>query len=203
MSKEITFNKSRTIRPSILYFGSAVVLLSTLNEDGTTNLTPMSSAWALGNRIVLGLGAGSHGLSNLVNRKECVVNIPGPSLWDKVERLAPLTGANPVSEAKRVIYRHVKNKFRRLILRSLPESAPGARGGCPLQIEIVMRNMHRVEEGVLFAIIEVEAVQVHAHESILLSDRHVDPAKWSPLIYNFRHYFGLGEQLGKTFKSKT
>jgi len=60
-----------------------------------------------------------------------------------------------------------------------------------------------VEEGVLFAIIEVEAVQVHAHESILLSDRHVDPAKWSPLIYNFRHYFGLGEQLGKTFKSKT
>jgi hypothetical protein len=31
----------------------------------------------------------------------------------------------------------------------------------------------------------------------------VDPSRWNPLIYNFRHYFGLGEHLGKTFKSET
>ncbi len=39
---------TRSIKPSILYFGTPVVLLSTHNEDGSTNLTPMSSAWTLG-----------------------------------------------------------------------------------------------------------------------------------------------------------
>ena len=33
---------SVTIEPTILYFGSAVVLISALNEDGTANLAPMS-----------------------------------------------------------------------------------------------------------------------------------------------------------------
>jgi flavin reductase (DIM6/NTAB) family NADH-FMN oxidoreductase RutF len=46
-----------TITPSVLYFGTPVVLLSTENADGTFNLAPMSSAWALGQVIVLGLGA--------------------------------------------------------------------------------------------------------------------------------------------------
>jgi flavin reductase (DIM6/NTAB) family NADH-FMN oxidoreductase RutF len=45
-----------TITPKILYFGTPVVLLSTENEDGSANLAPMSSAWALGHVVVLGLG---------------------------------------------------------------------------------------------------------------------------------------------------
>src|SRR5580704_2526100 len=38
----------RTIEPKIPYFGTPVALISSLNEDGTTNLAPMSSFWALG-----------------------------------------------------------------------------------------------------------------------------------------------------------
>jgi len=34
-----------TIEPSILYFGTPIALLSTLNADGSANLAPMSSAW--------------------------------------------------------------------------------------------------------------------------------------------------------------
>lgn len=40
-------NRHMAIEPSILYFGTPVVLLSTENEDGSFNLAPMSSAWAL------------------------------------------------------------------------------------------------------------------------------------------------------------
>lgn len=29
-----------------------------------------------------------------------------------------------------------------------------------------------------------------------------DPAKWQPLIYTFRHYFGLGDELGATFRAE-
>jgi flavin reductase (DIM6/NTAB) family NADH-FMN oxidoreductase RutF len=33
------------VEPSILYFGPPVLLISTRNHDGTTNIAPMSSAW--------------------------------------------------------------------------------------------------------------------------------------------------------------
>ncbi len=33
-----------TVEPKIFYFGTPVVLISTVNEDGTANLAPMSSA---------------------------------------------------------------------------------------------------------------------------------------------------------------
>jgi hypothetical protein len=32
-------------QPGILYFGTPVVLISTINEDGSYNLAPMSSAF--------------------------------------------------------------------------------------------------------------------------------------------------------------
>ena len=44
-----------TAHPSILYCGTPVALLSTLNEDGTANLAPMSSVFWLGYRAFLGL----------------------------------------------------------------------------------------------------------------------------------------------------
>jgi len=45
------------INPAIFYWGTPVVLISTENLDGSFNLAPMSSAWWLGNRCMLGLGA--------------------------------------------------------------------------------------------------------------------------------------------------
>ncbi len=42
------------IMPSVLYVGTPVVLITTLNPDGTTNISPMSSAWMLFDRAVLG-----------------------------------------------------------------------------------------------------------------------------------------------------
>ncbi|MHA7964999.1 flavin reductase family protein [Paenibacillus sp. CAU 1782] len=194
---------SRVISPSILYFGTPVVLLSTINEDGSTNLTPMSSAWALGRTIVLGLGANSHGLANLMRHGECVLNLPDSSLWDKIEQLAPLTGANPVPPGKQA--RYVKDKFAFASLTELPSRLVRLSrvGECPLQIEAVVRKIQKAEANDSYSIIEVEAVQVHAHESIVAGENHIAPSSWNPLIYNFRHYFGLGEELGKSFKSET
>ena len=46
------------INPKILYYGTPVILLTTLNEDGTVNISPLSSSWALGDCIILGIGLG-------------------------------------------------------------------------------------------------------------------------------------------------
>ncbi|MBD0382159.1 flavin reductase family protein [Paenibacillus sedimenti] len=195
----------REVQPSILYFGTPVVLLSTLNEDETTNLTPMSSAWALGQRIVLGLGAGGKALMNLQRWEECVINLPDPSLWQHVERLAPLTGCDPVPVAKQGQYKHEKDKFSAAGLSPLPSMTvkPQRIAECPLQIEARVLHIQMASEDASFAIIETGALKVHAYEPIVLGDRHIDPSAWSPLIYNFRHYFGLGGELGKTFRSET
>ena len=70
----------RTIDPTILYFGTPVALISTLNEDGSPNLAPMSSAWWLGWTCMLGLGQMSQTSANLVRTRECVINLPSASL---------------------------------------------------------------------------------------------------------------------------
>ncbi len=194
----------RIVHPKILYFGTPVILLTTLNEDGSSNITPMSSAWALGNHIILGLGESGHGLNNLRRHGECVVNVPNPQLWKSVEALASLTGANPVPEHKRGTFRYAKDKFKTSGLTAIrfTQVLPDRIMECPLQIETKTVEFHMVDQKTPFAVVEVEAVTIHAHESIIVDDSHINPKTWSPLIYNFRHYFGLGSELGKTFRAQ-
>jgi flavin reductase (DIM6/NTAB) family NADH-FMN oxidoreductase RutF len=51
--------------PAILYFGTPVVLISSVNEDGSYNLAPMSSAFWLGWRSILGLAGMSKTPQNM------------------------------------------------------------------------------------------------------------------------------------------
>ena len=69
---------TKIINPKILYYGFPVILLSTLNEDGTVNISPLSSSWVLGDCIVLGIGLGGKAIENLERHPECVINIPAP-----------------------------------------------------------------------------------------------------------------------------
>ncbi|CAI8988474.1 Flavin reductase family protein [Brevibacillus sp. IT-7CA2] len=195
-----------TIQPKILYYGTPVVLLTTENEDGTTNISPISSSWALGNYVILGLGFGSHGLDNLRQRPECVINLPDASMWQQVEALAPLTGRNPVPAYKKELgFRYEADKFQAAKLTPVESDSvrPKRVGECPLQLEAVVRTIRFPEYADMFAIVETEVRHVHADKQIVQSAHHVNPQAWNPLIYNFRHYFGLSDQLGKTYRSET
>ena len=193
------------ITPSVLYFGTPVALLSTENEDGSFNLAPMSSAWALGDVVVLGLGVrGQTGL-NLAVRPDLVINLPGPWQWPAVERLAPLTGRNPVPEAKRGTFRFEPDKFGAAGLGPQPSELvrPPRVAECPLQLEARVATIGHDASGD-FLIAQARVLRVHADRRVVVpGTQHVDPALWSPLIYNFRHYFGLGPELGHTFRSQT
>lgn len=194
-----------TITPSILYFGTPVVLLSTENEDGSFNLAPMSSAWALGQVIVLGVGVEGQTAHNLRSRPDLVINLPPPAQWPAVEQLAPLTGRNPVPVDKRGGFRFERDKFAAAGLRPEPSELvrPPRVAECPLQLEArAARVQPDVSGG--FLIVEAHVLKVHADPRIVVAgSQHVDPAVWSPLIYNFRHYYGLGPELGHSFRSQT
>ena len=52
-------------------------------------------------------------------------------------------------------------------------------------------------------LVQAKVLRVHADQRIVVPETsYVDPGAWSPLIYNFRHYFGLGRRLGKTFRAE-
>ncbi|MEU6670417.1 flavin reductase family protein [Streptomyces sp. NPDC046727] len=201
----MTTDTHQVIRPSILYFGTPVVLLTTENEDGTFNLAPISSAWALGRHIVLGLGSESQTVRNLAERPDVVISLASPELWEQVESLAPLTGADPVPQGKRAVYRYERDKFSAAGLTPQPSDLvrPPRVAECLLQLEARSVAMTPGGEG-SFRSVECEVVRVHADERIVVpGTHHIDPGVWSPLIYNFRHYHGLAPELGHGFRSET
>ena len=78
----------KTIEPTILYFGTPVVLISTVNPDGSPNLAPMSSAWWLGWSCMLGLGQMGQTSDNLMRTRECVINLPSEDQVTHVDYVA-------------------------------------------------------------------------------------------------------------------
>src|ERR1700738_1922090 len=90
-----TFSVSHQIEPAILYFGTPVVLIGSNNADGSFNLAPMSSAWWVGWRCMLGLARNSKTTENMIRSGECVLNLPSADLVDAVNSLARTTGSNP------------------------------------------------------------------------------------------------------------
>src|ERR1700761_7672865 len=98
--------------PSILYFGTPVVLVSTKNENQTDNLAPISSIFWLGWRCVVGIAAASKTTQNLIRNGEAVLNLPSVAQVGAVNKLAKTTGSNPVPEGKQQKgYRHEEDKF--------------------------------------------------------------------------------------------
>src|SRR5215472_3527545 len=107
--------------PSILYFGTPVVLISSENEDGSANLSPMSSAFWLGWRCILGLSAQSKTTLNMIRTGQCVLNLPSADNVAAVNRLACLTGSNPVPAGKLARgYTYEKRKFEIAGLTPVP-----------------------------------------------------------------------------------
>jgi flavin reductase (DIM6/NTAB) family NADH-FMN oxidoreductase RutF len=163
------------IEPAILYFGTPVVLISTDNEDGSANLAPMSSAFWLGWRAVLGLNARSKTTENLVRTREGVLNLPSDALAANVDRLALTTGSDPVP--------------------------PVNVAECPVNLEAVVEDVRSLaadddaQRGKIL-VFEMRILRVHVHDDIRMaatSDR-IDPDAWRPLIMSFQQLYGLAGQ---------
>ena len=195
----------RLSEPAILYFGTPVVLISTVNEDGSVNLAPMSSVFWLGWRAVLGLSAFSQTTQNLLRTGQCVLNLPSVELVGAVNRLARTTGADPVPAWKaQAGYRTERDKFGVAGLTPQPAAtvAPPRVRECPVQLEAVLEAHHGLAanndalRGRLLSL-EVRVQRVHLADTILLAGHpnRVDPDKWRPLIMSFQHFYGLGPRV--------
>jgi flavin reductase (DIM6/NTAB) family NADH-FMN oxidoreductase RutF len=187
--------------PAILYFGTPVVLISTVNEDGSYNVAPMSSAFWLGWRCMLGLAAVSQTPKNMLRTKECVLNLASVDNVEAVNKLARTTGTNPVPEVKvRRGYRYEREKFALSELTPLPSETIAAPRvlQCPVQMEAKVEAAHGLadddpKQRGQRQVFEVRIQRVHVDDSLLLKGdpNRVDPDKWRPLIMSFQQFYGL------------
>ena len=196
-----------TVDPAILYFGTPVVLLSTANEDGTTNLMPMSSVFWLGRSAVLGIGARSQTAANLRRRPELVMNLASPSNVAHVDRLALTTGRPDVSPWKtRAGYVHVPDKFRAAGLTPLGSATvrPQRVAECLVHLEAVVREVRPLgsrpgddPEAARQLAVEAHVTRVWVEPAIRLAGHpdRIDPDLWRPLVLSFQRFYGLGAEV--------
>ena len=191
--------------PSILYFGTPVVLISSKNPNNSDNLAPASSIFWLGWRCVIGLGAGSQTSKNLLRTGQCVLNLPSADLVDSVNKLAKTTGRYPVPEAKiQKGYFFVENKFEHAGFSSeFSETVEPLRvKECAVQLEATVESSYslaandEIQKGIIL-IFELKINRVYLEKDILLNENpdRVDPDKWKPLIMSFQEFYTLGEKI--------
>ena len=194
--------------PPILYVGTPVVLISTSNEDGLPNLAPMSSAFWLGWRGVLGLDRSSKTVANMLRTKECVLNLPSVAQADAVDRIALTTGSEVLPPHKVARgYRFEKDKFGTAGLTPIASETidPPRAKECPIQMEAVVEHTYEMSDNdpafrgrrILF---ELRIQRVFADASILADGEpdRIDPDKWRPLIMSFQKLYGLSDRQART-----
>jgi flavin reductase (DIM6/NTAB) family NADH-FMN oxidoreductase RutF len=147
-----------------------------------------------------------------------VLNLPSDAQVDAVNRLAYLTGSNPVPPGKtKRHYQFEEDKFGISGLTPLAsETVAAARAlECPIQLEAKIARVNPVMadeydysvherggectlEGIVC--IEVRVTRVHAHPSVLMDGKRdrIDPDRWKPLIMSFQRFYGLGPELSES-----
>jgi len=187
----------RTVEPKVLYFGTPVVLISTRNADGSTNLAPMSSAWWLGYHAMLGMGTSSQTVKNLVDRPEIALNLVDPAMVAALDRIALLTGSEEMSDAKRARgYRFEPDKFTAAGLTPTAGAVTGLDlvEESPITLEGHLEAIHAIggpADHLCALAMKVEQVQV-SEDLLMSNDRYIDPLRWDPLIMKFTEYFAGG-----------
>lgn len=192
-----------SLTPSVFYFGTPVVLLTTLMPDGRSNITPISSAWALGSTYVVGLAADNQGTANLERTRDAVINLPDATLAADIERIAPTTGTEEVPAHKAARYRHEPDKWALGGFTPLPSTLvrPARISQCPVQIETEVTDIVKVQPGAVA--VHLRVLETHVHERLVLpGTQHIDLDRWRPVYYTFRHYFAQGERVGVSFKAE-
>ncbi|MFE7408598.1 flavin reductase family protein [Isoptericola sp. NPDC057559] len=198
------------VDPAILYFGTPVVLLSSTNEDGTTNLMPMSSVFWLGRSAVIGIGARSQTARNLRRHPEVVLNLASPDVVEHVDRLALTTGRADVSPWKaRAGYVYAPDKFAVAGLTPLESATvrPQRVAECQVHLEAVVRRVHPLGgpadagpgtgDAARQLAVEAEVTRVWVDPAIRLAGHadRIDPDLWRPLVMSFQRFYGLGGQV--------
>lgn len=194
----LKFNTMQSFLPNMFYYGFPVVLLTTTDEKGNANITPISCTFTLSTHAVMALVKLNKAYENVLVVPEVVFNLPTASMWEQVDTIAPYTAKNPVPAQKADKYTFAQDKFAIGGFTPLPSQKvrPPRIAQCPIQAEA---KVTEVIDRNGYVLVELEFVVVHAEDHLVMDGDKINPLAWNPLIYNFKHYYGLGEHKGVNF----
>jgi flavin reductase (DIM6/NTAB) family NADH-FMN oxidoreductase RutF len=131
----------------------------------------MSSFWAPGWTLMLGLQDETKTAEKLARDPECVINLASTEMWRQLEKRAPLTGKNPVPEIKATQFRFEKDRFGTAGLTPIAIEAvkPLRAVERPIQVEARVHWLHSQSEEKLAILgggiaAEVEILRLYASE---------------------------------------
>ncbi|KAJ3498403.1 hypothetical protein NLG97_g1154 [Lecanicillium saksenae] len=189
------------ISPAILYWGTPVALVASENEDCSSNISAISSAFWLLDRCVLGFGASSKTPQNILHSGHCTVNLPEDTLIAPVNALATTTGTPKPSAGKIARgYRYVKDKWAVAGLTPQPSELvrPPRIQECPVQMECELVASHGLMQELptmagALVVVELKVLRVHVLERLRMAGHanRIDPDKWRPMIMSFQQLYGL------------
>ena len=187
--------------PNMFYYGFPVVLLSTMDDKGRVNITPITCTFTLGTNAVIALVKLNQAYENIKAVPEAVFNLPTSQMWEQVEAIAPYTAKDPVPAQKAAKYTHTDDKFALGGFTPLASEKvrPPRIAQCPIQAEAKVVN---IIDRNGYVLVELEFVQVHAEDNLVMDGDKIDPLNWDQLIYNFKHYYSIGEHKGLNFTIK-
>jgi flavin reductase (DIM6/NTAB) family NADH-FMN oxidoreductase RutF len=168
-----------TLWPTSAYFGAPVVVVSTLDPDGTARLAPTSAACSHWHTVILSLNAGSPALANLQRQGQCVLNVPGSDLGPRLQRLDGSADAGDCGFAAAGL----TPLASRIVL-------PSRAAECPFQLEAELTAVHPsralpslavVSPTINATIVELIIRHVHVASYPLVPEAGgVDWASWDP-----------------------
>ena len=187
--------------PNMFYYGFPVVLLSTMDDKGRVNITPITCTFTLGTNAVIALVKLNQAYENIKVVPEAVFNLPTSQMWEQVEAIAPYTAKDPVPAQKAAKYTHTDDKFALGGFTPLASEKvrPPRIAQCPIQAEAKVVN---IIDRNGYVLVELEFVEVHAEDNLVMDGDKINPLNWDPLIYNFKHYYSIGEHKGLNFTIK-
>ncbi len=179
-----------TVNPKVLYVGTPIALITTMSPDGSVNIEPMSSSWALGRTIAPGWEASSQTLANLARDGQCVINYPHADRWAQVGAIATLTGHNPPAAHKADQFTYTNDKWTPGGFTRQPSDTvrPPRIAECAIQCEAEVQAIHEPAgpDRAGFRIVETYVRTIHADRHFVDTvTTHIDTDVWSPLLYVF------------------
>lgn len=165
-----------------------VAWVTTLNEDDSVNLAPMSCFNAINTRppmVMISIGDQDgefkHTTENILRKKECVIHIP---TFDQLEKVHQSAGHYPKSQSEVSLLNLSPTDSHVIQTPSLKESV--------IRLECVLHSTHDLPTN---HVIFLEVVHLSIDESIM-DNGIISPNKFNPIArLSGGYYASLGERV--------
>ncbi|AOG60849.1 hypothetical protein SHELI_v1c09000 [Spiroplasma helicoides] len=183
------------INSKTIYWGFPVCLITSIDENKITNITPISSIYNVNDTLMIGINVNSKAYANINLNKNIILNIIPENMWSQVENIAKYSSN---IDNKNRLYTNEKDKIGKFKLIQSHFDDIKYIDNSLIYIE-AQYNEKIVANGI--ANINYIVKNIYVKKDLLDDDKYIIEDKLDVIIYQFRNYKKLSKKvLGKSFR---